>query len=205
MTGGPDRTEGSTPSERAEVVKPRRIERFLPGEFDVIVGNPINALNRARPDIGDVATGALIDGVNKGAINKLRVTVGNTATNAFKEINVEGAEGPKEVDVFMAGDWREEELVPAGHPLMVSEKDKKLQLYRRINPSATRPLVEVGDVLEANDPLLIGMKGKKNRKPLRLPKKQFPQGGKVTAIFVPDTKDGLNLSGGEIFAYVDPK
>lgn len=203
MIGGPERSERRAQPEGREDLKPGRIDRILPNDFQTEVGSPADALNKAIPYFGEEIVKAQLAAIQSGSTFQTLLVFEDTENHTERKVQIESDGDPKSVRIVMSGAWKETEQTPPGLPLKISEKEKGLQLYRRLSPKA-EPLVEIGQLLEPGAGIVVAMKGKRNRRVLRLPKMEFPQGGKVTAVDVPDNKDGMHVQGGYVYAYVEP-
>lgn len=203
----------ASPAEVLQGVR-ERLERITPDDYETVVGKPEEVLKRGIPDFGARVIEGMTEAVRGGLQHAEMVIVSfkdgkpDTA-HGFRLTNPDGND-PRTMQVAMAGDWREGEQVPPGRSIEIKGKDEKLtylRLFRRLNPQA-EPLAEVGKWIEPNGAIMVGMKGKKAKIILILPKVEFPKGGTVTAILVPDDPKGhaikISKYEGFIYIYVEP-
>lgn len=191
-----------------EAINPRRIERVLPDEFEVVVGSKEGALQRAIPLWGEKIAEGIIEAVASGSVQEGILVFEDRRDETTRRIDLHNPTGQDvSMRIGLSGDWREGELTPPGLPLSLpqgkGEEKDPVKLYRRLTADGD-PLMEVGKKLEPNSAIAVRMKGKKNKVVLRLPKDQFPKGGTVTAVNIPDDAEGIQVVGGYVYAYVDP-
>ena len=204
MAGKGLEQRGGNPERQRQIQ--RRIPRILPEDLEPVVGDPIQGLrDNTLPEWGQQVIDGLIAGVTSGQISRAHFGDVDLARKRIRKVQLDNTAGiPREVKVAFSR--VEGETEKPGREISLPPHLKKVKLYRRRAPEEKDPLIKVGQQLEPKSPLIVVMKGKgPGSKVIHyLSTREFPKGGLVTEIFVPDDPKGLEADGGFIYAKVDP-
>ncbi|MBI2034118.1 MAG: hypothetical protein HYT11_00100 [Candidatus Levybacteria bacterium] len=184
-----------------------RIERVLPEELHPLAGDPAEKLKLLTHIIPEHFAQSLERIVRETSANvqlshTLRGDPDQTLTIRFLKHNAD-----RTFNIALEGDLTQLIAeVPRGIPLIAQfPNDKEVYTaYRKVNNQAEETIASEGKILMPGDAILILMKGKKIRLNYTLPKEKFPNGGKVTAITVPDVPSGFEIKNGDIIGYIEP-
>ncbi len=199
-----------------------RLERIKPDDLIFEAELLEERLGRfLMPEFGEKITEGVVDAVKSGSKFKGEFKITDHDENgdpkSTRSVLIENqGGGSSSLDIHMSGEWKEGGREPEGIWLDVrmrealpddhNSRDDNLRwkVYRRINSKEEKPLVEVNSVVKPGDLLLVAMRGKRVARRLALPRDLFPNGGKVTAIDVPDGVEGKVLEAKMRTICVDP-
>ncbi len=177
--------------------KPARVTRE---DMYPKVGDATEPLKAFIPIFGEKQIELLVEGFKSGGKNfhlEIRQITGEDLQEL--KVSMEKPENSTLIKVAMEGNWKDKPDVPVGLPLIADYTGK---FYRLRHKDDTEPISEVGQVLAPRTPFALGFRGKYDNWFLRLPLRQFPKGGEITAFIC---VSGEDVKKGEtILAYVNP-
>ena len=178
---------------------PEKEPRVTREEMFPKVGEATESLKALMPTFGEGLVMQVITTFSQGVTKASLELTGTGKNPQTLKVSIEKPEQGLTLRVAMEGDWEDKPNVPVGLPLIADFKGK---IYRRRKPEDADPIAEVGAILNPRDPFALGSRGKNTYWLLRLPPRQFPNGGRITQFMVPSGED---VEKGEtILAYIDP-
>ncbi|OGE42465.1 hypothetical protein A3B45_01525 [Candidatus Daviesbacteria bacterium RIFCSPLOWO2_01_FULL_39_12] len=174
--------------------KPVRVTRE---EMYPKVGKATEPLRALIPIFGKKVIEDLVEGFKFGGRNfNLEIQGEN---NQYLKVSMEKPENSTLIRVTLVGDWQNKPEVPVGLSLVADYNGK---FYRKRTPKDVDPIADIGKTLDPRAPFALASRGKDNYWYLRLPLREFPRGGEITAFIC---TSGEDVKKGEtILAYVNP-
>lgn len=175
-------------------------DRVSREEFYPRVGQPAEALKALIPTFGEGIIGALIGALDHG-VTKAElelVTQGDTTQTLRVIIETPIETGSSHLRVRLEGDWANQEGISSGLPLIA---DYDGAFFRKMRPDDPEPVTKEGMLLGPDDPIGVASKGKGNFWMYRLPRGEFPNGGRLNRFIQPD--GGEVRRGESIICYVE--
>lgn len=174
------------------------LKRVTPDEMYGGVGQAVDPLKALIPTFGERLIESLVEGLKSGVRRAELELIGQGQKPQTLKVNIERDKDGDVLKVTMEGNWEDKPKIPAGRPIYAEFEGK---FFRFRKPEDPDPIANVGNILEPRGAYGMAFRGKSDYWYLRLPPREFPKGGRITAFIHPN---GLDVQRGQsILLYVD--